>query len=301
MLGRMTQVASGVIVVLVVWGTSGLAVAELEPPKGIDTDVATAKVFRYRFKAREISRYALSVSQRIDVSGTTSTQTGSTITAALLRATLSVGLDGGAKVRTVYEHPKFQVSRDGVTLPEADTDAMNKALSQVARNQKLTPRGEVSNVEIEGLGELALQLSESLDSATIGLFPVFPEEALVAGGSWIRRVPLELVQGGLNLKVTFELTYVFLGFIHRDGHPLAVFRVKINTKLDETPSITEAGMFSMKGGGHGVAYAVFDASGGALVSSEMELTQRSKMHVAVAGQPPQTYAMTQITRTSLTR
>jgi hypothetical protein len=278
---------------------SQTVLAEPQPPKNIDINVVEPQVFRYRYKAKSLEHFDLVVSQKVDVAGPTNTAMSSTIRSGLVRATISVRPDGGAKVRTLFDKPRFVISQNGVSISSSSTVQMEDVLAKVVKTRQLSALGEVRDVEIEGIGAAGLQISESLQSAMIGVWPVFPKKGLKSGDSWNLKVPLELVQGGLNLKINFDITHTFLGYVQVDGSQLAVFRTNVTTALDEKPSRVGEAEFSISGGGKGVGYVLFDNRRGVVVESELELVQRSEMRVVSEGAATQKYSTTQRAETSL--
>lgn len=285
--------------------------AKPTPPKQLETRLDKPVVLRYKHTPKQTLRYTTRMRQALDMKPLGETaktapklSTSSNITAQMVMKTVRVTPDGNADVETSYANFALKLSQGGVDVPDKQLAPLTDMIRKVRTVSTITTRGEPLKTDISGVNPAMKPMIESMKTALVGLTPVFPKGELKVGQSWLQRVPMVVAQGPVRIKLSFAVTYTFLGFTNLKGARVAVLRSDIKTNINDVPSPKTAkpqqGSIKVKGAGTGIGFLYFDNAAGRLVKSELEMDQTTRLKADPGGDKPvQRVEMSQTTTTTV--
>jgi hypothetical protein len=281
----------------------GASVAEARPtpPKNLDTQVKGTQTFRYRYKTGGADQYTTVMAQSIKMdagAGAPPMDSTSTIKTTLQQKVESVDPDGTATLTTTYEGLKIEIVQNGARIPADQVGPLEDALKGITSRTRLTARGEPRDLTVDGEPVAMKQITESMKSAMVGTNPIFPDRAIKVGESWTQKIPIAINQGPLKLTLHFQVTYTYIGASKLKDATASVFRVDVESSMNESPAGPGGARIVMTGNGEGVGFIYFNNEQGKLVRSELEMTQTTHMKID-AGQGSNAIKMGQTTSATM--
>jgi hypothetical protein len=269
---------------------SATAVAGPKAPKKLDTKEKEAQTFRYKHKAGSQRAFTNGVIQELDLEviggdlPVPNSATRTAMSATLELATTKVLPNGDGQIVTTYKDLDIEISQGPKAIDKAKLAPMIDQLKGIKSSVLISPRGEQKDLKIEGAPG-AQNMNESLRSALIGASPEFPEKGIKIGEGWEQKIPLNMAQGPISMKMDFQIKYTFLGYAKVKKARLAVFKMNIELTVKGKPASGFGGQsMELDGTGKGLGYLYFDQEEGALYKSEVEMSQVINMAVSAQGQ-----------------
>lgn len=271
------------------------AQAAPKAPGKLETDAKDPQVFRYKNKpgVKQVYQSTVTQTMKVDAKGAPVPVPPGGITttfdATMVNTTDKVLPDGGGVVATTYEKLDLKLSQGGQTVP---TDMLKPQIEQfkkIKTTATISPRGEKSSTTIENAP--AGQAGGPLQDALVGSSIIFPEQGIKIGEKWEQKIPLEMKQGFMTLKLSFKIDYTFLGYTKLKDRRVAVFQTEIYMLLLDQDGGMPGHKVEMTGSGKGSGYIYFDQKDGLVAHSDVEMTQQIQTSIAAENQPPQTISM----------
>lgn len=207
----------------------------------------------------------------------------------------SVAEDGAAEVgltfdrmQMLYDTPNgvLQIDTAGDSVAEGDLAKVEQALRAIAGTEmrmRVSPRGEISDIEIPEAVEKTLQQSNGKDSLEASISPeslkamilastvVMPLDAIHPDSTWTN----EREQLGIKLL----LTYKYTGREEIEGRKVDTIDVSGEISLGDQPPVAELELKIDQQNVKGVIH--FDAAAGRL--NDMEVTQKTAIDISSGG------------------
>lgn len=199
--------------------------------------------------------------------------------------------DGSTTIASVISRVKLEVDSPGIDnliidtdLPAVDggqaaeLDAVIRPMVGVKITNRMSPRGEVTDVKIpediaaalQGAGGImsAEQISEMMQKVS----PVFPEQGLQEGDSWAGTSAIETPVGKINVKSK----YTYEGQVEVESRTLHSIKVEITMDIE----VAEGAARIKFGDQDSTGVMLFDNRQGRLVRSDVD--QKFSLEVEVA-------------------
>ena len=281
------------------------ALAAPPGPGKVDTALKGLQVFKYKHKAGQVERFDSKIEQSIAMKGDAGALGGAAdvktkMTSTMRMETRKVLPNGDASVLTTYEGFDMSMQQGGQTIQGAQLGPLVEMVRKIKTTTTLAPNGVQKEVVFEGLPPEMEQLQDSFKNAMIGATPVFPDGGLKIGQEWTQKMPMELKQGPITLKMDFQIKYTFLGFTAEGARKVAVFKTRLDMVMSKTTTQLMGVEMILGGTGSGNGFLYFDHEAGRLHKSVMEMDQNIDMTVN-APEGPQNIKMALKTLASVNR
>ena len=214
----------------------------------------------------------------------------------------AVDEQGHAKIRQTVDRTRMKMQAPGQPTLKYDSDSeddpagfaamltpLYRAMIEHAFSMTMSPRGEITNVEIPEQLSLAMKNVPGIDKkdemfSSDGFKTLVQNNSLVLpkpadlspGYQWSKNTSMESKQFGSS---AFTMTYRYLGPYEVKGKEIEAFSVSMKMEFGKTIAGVELEILDQKSAGE----ILFDREAGRLESSKLQ--QDVELQVTVAGQP----------------